>query len=82
MAVEDLVKVYETLRSLVPDSGINVSYYMVLAGFLILAGFTAFLLASVAVKSLLLTFRKPPSYAIKLILILGLALLLLGIIMP
>jgi len=82
MAVEDLVKVYETLRSIVPDSGVNVSYYLVLAGFLILAGFTAFLLASVAVKSLLLSFRKPPSFSIKLILILGLALLLLGIIMP
>jgi H+/Cl- antiporter ClcA len=82
MALEDLVHVVEGFSKIVPSTGFNLSYYLVLAGLVILAGFLGVFLVSLTVRSLLMLFKKPPSYAIKLILLVGLALFLLGLIMP
>jgi len=54
----------------------------VLAGLVILVGFLGVFLVSLTVRSFLMLFKKPPSYAVKLILLVGLALFLLGLIMP
>jgi hypothetical protein len=82
MALEDLVHVVESFSKIVPSTGFNLSYYLVLAGLVILVGFLGVFLVSLTVRSFLMLFKKPPSYAIKLILLVGLALFLLGLIMP
>lgn len=82
MALEDLVQVVQTISALLPGASVNLSYYLVLAGFVILVGFAGFVITSLALRSFLALFNKPPSYAVKLVLLVGLILFLLGIIMP
>ncbi len=82
MALEDLLHILQSLGGIVPSGEFNLSYYLVLTGFIILVGFGGVVLATLAVRTFLSLFKKPPSYAIKVLIVTGLILFLLGIIMP
>ncbi|MEM4901481.1 MAG: hypothetical protein QXL53_05670 [Acidilobaceae archaeon] len=82
MALEDLFMVAETISRIIPKTEVNVSYYMVLAGLMILLILSSFILVTIATRSVFLVFRKPPSFIVKAILLVGVALLILGVILP
>ncbi|MEM0365817.1 MAG: LPXTG cell wall anchor domain-containing protein [Acidilobaceae archaeon] len=82
MALEDLFMVAETISRIIPKTGVNVSYYMVLAGLMILLILSSFILVTIATRSIFTIFRKPPSFIVKAILLVGVALLILGVILP
>jgi len=82
VALEDLFHLMEGFSRVVSSGDVNVSYYLVLAGFIILGGFAMVALATLTVRAFLLVFRKPSSYAIKLILAIGLVLFIVGLLIP
>jgi hypothetical protein len=82
VALEDLISVVESFSRVMPSGDVNISYYLVLLGVIILGGFAVVTLTTLTVRAFLLVFRKPTSYAIKLILVVGLILFLVGLLMP
>jgi hypothetical protein len=82
VALEDLFSVVESFSRAMPSGDVNISYYLVLLGVIILGGFAVVTLTTLTVRAFLLAFRKPTSYAIKLILVVGLILFLVGLLMP
>ncbi|MDT7866757.1 MAG: hypothetical protein RRE21_07550 [Desulfurococcales archaeon] len=82
MALEDLFSVVESFSRAMPSGDVNISYYLVLLGAIILGGFAVVTLTTLTVRAFLLVFRKSTSYAIKLILVVGLILFLVGLLMP
>jgi hypothetical protein len=82
VALEDLFSVVESFSRAMPSGDVNISYYLVLLGAIILGGFAVVTLTTLTVRAFLLVFRKSTSYAIKLILVVGLILFLVGLLMP
>jgi len=82
VALEDLFSVVESFSRAMPSGDVNMSYYLVLLGAIILGGFAVVTLTTLTVRAFLLVFRKSTSYAIKLILVVGLILFLVGLLMP
>ncbi|MDM7275653.1 MAG: hypothetical protein P3X22_006005 [Thermoprotei archaeon] len=83
MALSDLFNVLGDIARLAPFGGsVNISYYMILTGILILSAITAYVGLILAFRSAITVFKKPPSFLLKAVIVLSMALILVGILIP
>lgn len=83
MALSDLFNVLEDIARLAPlESNVNISYYMILVGILILLAITAYVGLVLAFRSVVTVFKKPPSFLLKAAIILSIVLVIAGILIP
>ncbi len=83
MALSDLVNVLQDLARLAPFKGsVNISYYMILAGILIFLAIAAYVGLVLTFRSVTTVFRKPPSFLLKAVIVLSIALVVIGTLIP